>query len=125
MPEATDRVFFRGIVLFAHHGVHPEEETLGQRFEVDLDCWIDATACSLTDNTAKAVRYDHVYETVRAIVVDGERVQLIETLAERIAAGLLADYPAVARVRVEIRKPGAPVPAVFDAVGVEITRRRA
>lgn len=124
MEKTLDRIFCRGIVLFAYHGVFEEEASLGQRFEVDVDYYTDVTAYSRGDVASDAVRYDYVYETVRRTVVDGERVGLIETLAERIAAALLTDFPAIAKVRVEVRKPAAPVPGPIDTVGVEIVRTR-
>lgn len=119
-----DCIFVRGIELFARHGVFAEEAALGQRFEIDIECELDATPYSRTDDEDAAVRYDHIYETVRSTVVDGERVKLIETLAERLAGAVLEGYPAVERVTVEVRKPSAPVPGPFGSIGVRIARER-
>jgi dihydroneopterin aldolase len=119
----TDRIFFRGIVLFARHGVHKEEERLGQRFEIDLDCRLDLSKAGKTDSVHDTVDYGAIYETVRYLVED-ERFLLIEALAERIADHLLADFDKLESIRVEIRKPSAPVPGVFDTVGIEIHRTR-
>ncbi|TCT08330.1 dihydroneopterin aldolase [Tepidamorphus gemmatus] len=121
--DGGDRVFFRGIVLFARHGVKAEEERLGQRFEIDLDCHLDLAPAGSTDDVTLTIDYGEVYTLVRDIV-EGERFYLIEALAERIAGGLLARFARIDDVRVEIRKPAAPVAGVFDTVGVEIIRRR-
>lgn len=121
--DPADRIFFRGIVLFARHGVRAEEERLGQRFEIDLDCRIGLAEAGHADDVRLTVDYAAVYETVRA-TVEGERVRLIEALAERIAGRLLERFDRIAEVRVEVRKPAAPVPGVFDTVGVEIVRNR-
>ncbi len=127
MPDRArvsgDRIFYRGIVLFARHGVKAEEEKLGQRFEIDLDCRLDLAPAGKSDDVGLTVDYGAVYTVVRE-TVEGERFFLIEALAERIAERLLARFAAIAEVRIEIRKPAAPVPGVFDTVGVEIVRRR-
>jgi 7,8-dihydroneopterin aldolase/epimerase/oxygenase len=119
----SDRIFFRDIAIFARHGVFSEEASLGQRFEIDADCFLDVGPYARTDNHRAAVDYGKVYATITA-VAEKERYWLIEALAERLAAKLLADFPLDA-VRIEVRKPGAPVPGIFGTVGVEVTRRKA
>ncbi|WP_436637678.1 dihydroneopterin aldolase [Microbaculum sp. FT89] len=119
----SDRIFFRGIVLFGRHGLFEEEERLGQRFEIDLDCQVDLSRPGRSDHFGDTIDYGRVYETVRAIVED-ERFKLIEALAERIADSLLASFEQLEAVRVEIRKPSAPIPGVFETVGIEIHRDR-
>lgn len=119
----SDRIFLRGIQVHAHHGVFEEEQRLGQRFVFDVDYWLDAKTYARADDFGSAVSYNDVYETVVAIA-RGERVALIEALAERIAAALLERYPAINMVRIEVHKPSAPIAGVFSDVGVEITRRR-
>jgi len=119
-----DRIFCHDIKLFAHHGLFDEEARLGQRFEIDIDCYTSIRAADRKDKKSAPVRYDHVYEIVRRTVVDGPRVGLLEELAENITAAVFADCDAVEQVRIEVRKPGAPIPGAFGAVGVEITRNR-
>lgn len=119
----SDRIFFRDIAIFARHGVFSEEASLGQRFEIDVDCFLDLSAYALTDDYKQAVDYGKVYESIRQ-VAEKERFWLIEALAERLAMKLLDGYPLEA-VRVEVRKPGAPVPGIFGTVGVEVVRRKA
>jgi dihydroneopterin aldolase len=119
----SDRIFLRGIVLFGRHGLIPEEAVLGQRFEVDLDCFLDLSAGGRADRIGQTIDYAAVYETVRH-TVESERFGLIEALAERIAERLFGEFAPLAKVRVEVRKPGAPIRGHFDTVGVEITRER-
>jgi 7,8-dihydroneopterin aldolase/epimerase/oxygenase len=120
----TDRIFLRGMRFFARHGVFEEEARLGQTFEVDLECLLDMRFYSRTDDAAAAVRYDHLFDTVRDVVVSGERVGLIETLGERIAEAVLGRFARLDQVRVVVRKPAAPIDGMFDTLGIEITRGR-
>jgi dihydroneopterin aldolase len=119
----SDRIFIRGIQVHAYHGVFEEEKTLGQRFIFDVDYWVDARGYAQTDEYAGAVSYTDVHETVIGVAT-GPRVNLIEALAERVADALLERFAAIEMVRVELHKPGAPIPGVFSDVGIEITRRR-
>lgn len=121
--SASDRVFLRGLVFFARHGVYAAEAELGQRFEVDVDCMLGPGAVGRSDAHEDTVCYQRVYDAVKA-VIEGPRVALIETLAERVAGELLERFPGLRSVRVEVRKPSAPVTGVFTTVGVEVTRHR-
>jgi len=119
----TDRLFLRAVPFFARHGVHAEEQTLGQRFVVDADWWLDTRPAAWADDAALTVSYQDVYDHIRAVVED-DPVHLIETLAERIASRLLDHFASVDQVRIAVHKPGAPISGVFGDVGVEILRRR-
>ncbi|WP_084539582.1 dihydroneopterin aldolase [Azorhizobium doebereinerae] len=119
----TDRLFLRAVPFFARHGVHAEERTLGQRFVVDADWWLDTRPAAWADNAALTVSYQEVYEHIKAVVED-DPVNLIETVAERIATRLLDHFPAVDQVRIAVHKPGAPITGVFGDVGVDIVRTR-
>lgn len=119
-----DRIIVEGMEFFGYHGAHPEERKLGQRFSVDVSLGLDLHPAGTSDDLTKTINYGGVYQTVR-LVVEGEPQQLIEAVAERIAAAILAAYP-VEEVRVRVNKPGAPIKgAIFSNVAVEITRQRA
>ncbi|MFS8038734.1 dihydroneopterin aldolase [Xanthobacter sp. AM11] len=122
-PHNTDRLFLRALPFYARHGVFEAERELGQRFVIDVDCWLDTRPAAWADDQALTVSYQQVYEHVAAAVSD-DPVHLIETLAERIATRLLDHFEVVEQVRVVVHKPGAPVTGVFGDVGVEIIRRR-
>ena len=119
---SDDRVLLRGLVCFGYHGVAPEETSLGQRFIVDLDLRLPLGEAGRTDDLGRTVDYAAVMADVQHIV-EGPPLQLIEAVAERIAAHVLRTYP-VDAVRVRVRKPDAPIPASFEYVGVEIDRAR-
>jgi dihydroneopterin aldolase len=68
------------------------------------------------------VDYGVLAKTI-ASIVGGEPVNLLETLAQRIADACLADAR-VQRVAVSVHKPAAPIPLAFDDVVVTIERSR-
>lgn len=120
----ADRVFLRGIELFAHHGLYPEEAALGQRFVVDVDWWLDAHPAASQDDYDQTVGYQEVFATVSA-VSSGHRFHILEAFAEAIAEAVLARFARIEQVRVVVHKPSAPIAGVFRDVGVDITRKRA
>ncbi|MFG1365591.1 dihydroneopterin aldolase [Xanthobacter versatilis] len=122
-PHNTDRLFLRALPFYARHGLFEAERELGQRFVVDVDCWLDTRPAAWADDAALTVSYQQVYEHVSAVVTD-DPVRLIETLAERIATRILDHFETVEQVRVVVHKPGAPISGVFGDVGIEIIRSR-
>lgn len=114
----VDVISIRGLACRGFHGVLPVERTHGQGFLVDLDLFVDRFHPS--DDLEATVDYAAVAYDVQRIV-SGEPVALIETLAERIAEICLA-YGPVARVRVVVHKPDAPVRA--DLVDISVTVER-
>lgn len=123
MGEASDSVFLERMQFYGYHGVHPEERALGQRFLVDVALAADLRPAGTSDALAATINYSAVYQRVRAIV-EGPPRNLIEAVAEEIAAALLAEFPAT-RVTVTVRKPEAPLRgAMLAAAGVRITRTR-
>lgn len=122
--EATDRIILDRIALFAYHGLHPEEERLGQRFFVSLDVGIDLREAGRNDDWNATACYANLTQLVQEIGV-GQRFRTIEGLAEAIAAASLAAIDRIERVTVRVDKPAAPVPAIIDGIAVEITRTRA
>ncbi|WP_372454598.1 dihydroneopterin aldolase [Streptomyces buecherae] len=117
-----DRVALRGLRARGHHGVFPEERAKGQTFVVDLVLGLDTRPAAADDDLTKTVHYGVVAEEVVAVVA-GEPVDLIETLAERIAQKCL-EHAAVREVEVVVHKPEAPITVPFDDVTITITRSR-
>jgi 7,8-dihydroneopterin aldolase/epimerase/oxygenase len=121
---ATDEILLEGMRFYAYHGVNPEERALGQRFTVDVVLTVDLRRAGQSDNLADTVSYSAVYKLVRRIVEDEPR-DLIEAVAEAIAAEILTGFPPVHRVTVTVRKPEVPMKgSMLDAAGVRITRSR-
>jgi dihydropteroate synthase len=120
--EDGDRIRLIGLRFEAPHGVLAAERDAAQRWEVDVELTADAASAAAADVLSATVDYALVYEAARD-VVEGEPVQLVETLAERIAARVL-ERLGVDAVTVRVRKPDAPLPGPFATVEVEVRRRR-
>lgn len=121
--DSPDLILLTGVRAFGRHGVLPQERAAGQDFVVDLVLHVPSVAdAARTDDLALTVNYATVAQAV-VDVVEGPAVDLIETLAERIAQACLQD-PKVRRVTVTVHKPQAPIPVPFADVAVQITRSR-
>jgi dihydroneopterin aldolase len=118
----TDRISLTGITGSGRHGVYGHEREQGQRFVVDLVLRVDTSAAAKNDDLADTIDYGPIATRVVEII-EGESVQLIEALAQRIADACLADAR-VEAVAVTVHKPQAPIPVPFDDVAVTIERTR-
>ena len=110
--------------MFAHHGVLPEETRLGQRFYISLDCRLDLGDAGISDDVARTVSYADLAAVVVELATQ-KRFDLIEALAETIAAAILERFARIDSVAVRVDKPSAPVPAIIEGVAVEVVRTRA
>lgn len=121
----NDRISLLGMRFVARHGVHPPEKVTPQRFEVDVILHADLAPAGTSDDLSRTVDYGTLYRRVAAVVT-GRSFDLIEALAEAVAAEALAfsDASVVEAVDVRVRKPDAPIGGALDTVEVSITRRR-
>lgn len=115
-----DTITLTGLRATAHHGVFDFERRDGQVFIVDVTVWLDLSAAASGDDLERTIHYGVLAEEVVA-AVESEPVDLIETVAERIAGVTLAHAAATA-VRVTVHKPNAPITVPFADVAVTITR---
>ena len=122
MPQQLE-IRLTNIRVFGHHGVLEEERRLGQRFEIDVVCRLPAGHVVVDSDLSSTVNYAEVFERVR-VIAEGEPFRLIESLAAVIARRLLADFPLVAEVEVEVRKPSAPIAGVLDHASVRLRLAR-
>ena len=118
----SDVIRLRGLRARGFHGVFPQERERGQTFVVDVELEIDTAAAAATDALGDTIDYANLAERI-VDVVSGEPVNLIETLAERLAAICLAD-PRVQTATVEVHKPEAPVTVPVEDISVTIRRPR-
>ena len=121
---SEDRILLTDMVFHGYHGTLPAENELGQPFVVSIELHLDLQPAGTSDDLSRTVDYGGVHRMARDIV-EGPSVQLIETLAERIAAGVLQDHPAVEAVKVKVAKPHVRLgDTVLAGSAVEILRRR-
>ena len=118
----SDRIALRGLRVRGRHGVLPEERRDGQVFVVDAVLTVDTRPAAVSDDLALTVDYAALAQRL-ADVVAGEPVDLLETLAARLASVCLADV-LVAEVELTVHKPEAPVGLPFGDVSVTVVRRR-
>jgi len=118
----SDHIALRGLVVRGYHGVFEHERNEGQDFVVDVDLEVDTTTAARSDELGDTVDYGAIADAIAA-VVSGEPVNLLETLAQRIASACLADVR-VTSAEVSVHKPQAPIPLTFGDVAVTIVRSR-
>jgi len=116
----SDAITLTGLRVRGFHGVFPEERRDGQDFVVDAVLTLDLRAAAASDDLAQTVHYGELAERL-AEVVEGEPVDLLETLAGRLAEVCLAAGP-VTRVEVTVHKPSAPIARPFSDVSVTVRR---
>jgi dihydroneopterin aldolase len=109
-----------GLRVHGFHGVLPAERRDGQTFVVDVALDVPAPLLDVLGDTV-----DYADLSARlAQIVAGEPVDLIETLASRLAGECLRD-PRVSSVEVTVHKPEVPLPVEVDEVSVTLVRDRA
>jgi dihydroneopterin aldolase len=118
-----DKIYLNGLEFYAYHGVFPEENKLGQKFIADVILFTSLQQAGETDDLAHTVNYAEAYEQIKAIMTAAP-VQLIETLAERIASALLERHARVQQVQVKVTKPTPPIAGIYHSVAVEVVRER-
>lgn len=126
VTQATRRMFIRDLTIAASIGVYAHEHDQRQRVRINVELAVlddgaqnFSRAAVGADDLARVVDYETIVDNIRAIATAGH-IQLVETLAERLAESCLADVR-IRRVLVRVEK--LDVFADAAAVGVEIERR--
>ena len=122
--KGRDRITISRIGVFAYHGLYAEEERLGQRFFISVECRLDLSDAGRKDDLEQSVSYADIAARVQEIAV-GQRFRIIEALGEAIAQDLLHSFPRIDELSITVEKPGAAVAALLDNIAVTITRSRA
>lgn len=117
----SDVIALRGLAVEACHGVLPQEKVTPQPFVLDIDLDLDLSWAGAADDLADTVSYADIAHRA-ATVVSGPPVDLIETLADRVASACLGCSELIEAVAVTVHKPRAPIGLPFADVAV--TRRR-
>ena len=117
------RITLTGLEVWAHHGVLPHEAELGQRFVVDVEVEVVPDAPVVDDDLTTTVDYGALAGVV-ASTVASPRAALLETVAERTCAAVLAHDDRIDAVTLVLHKPAAPLTVPVADVAVTLTRRR-
>jgi len=118
----TDQLSVTGIECYGHHGVFEHEKRDGQTFVVDLTLGLDTAPAAASDDLRDTVDYGSLVAAVKH-AVEVDPVDLVETLAQRLAGVCLTDVR-VEWARITVHKPDAPIEATFGDVTLTITRSR-
>jgi len=117
-----DVIRLSGLRVHGRHGVYDFERDAGQDFVIDVELALDLAPAATSDDVTDTVHYGELAGRLAEIVA-GEPVNLIETLADRLATACLADQR-VATATVTVHKPQAPIPHEFTDVAVTLRRSR-
>lgn len=116
-----DKITIKNLEIFANHGVFPEENVLGQKFVVSAVLYTDIREAGKSDDLTKSIHYGEVSHQIKNYV-ENHTFQLLERVAEGLAGELLLSVPRLEGIKLEIKKPWAPVGLPLETVAVEIER---
>ena len=109
--------------FYGYHGVSSEEQSVGAKFEADVDIYTDFSDAAANDDLSKTIDYYQVYSFINELVVK-KKYFLIEALATNIADGLLDKFENALKVAVRVRKNNPPIGGVVDCVEAEVIKER-
>jgi dihydroneopterin aldolase len=121
--QLCDRIELTGIRAYGYVGLIPEEQVLGQWFEVDMTLWMDLAKAGRSDRIQDTHDYRQTIELVTTLVKTS-KFALIEALAEAIAQAVLAQDSRLVQVQVRVSKPAAPIPDYAGRITVNVVRQQ-
>ncbi|MGD8781855.1 MAG: dihydroneopterin aldolase [Ignavibacteria bacterium] len=107
--------------FYAYHGAMTEEQSIGGKFEIDVDIYTDFTKAAETDDLKETIDYKDVYNFIKKNV-NKKKYYLIETLAKVLADKILENYKTALKVAVRVRKSNVPIGGVIDCVEAEVIK---
>lgn len=117
-----DKIKIKNLEVFAKHGVFPEENKLGQKFLVSAVLYTDTRKAGKTDDLAASIHYGEICQFIDNYM-KSHTFQLIERAAENLAEELLLHTPRLEKVRMEVKKPWAPIGLPLETASVVIERQ--
>ena len=117
-----DVIQLTGIRCYGYTGYLPEEQVLGQWFEVDLRIWLDLSSAGKSDRIEDTLDYRGIIISIKEIISTA-KFALVEKLAEAIITHVLAE-DMVEQVELKLHKPGAPIPDFGGKITIELTRQK-
>ncbi len=118
-----DCIHLTGIRGYGYTGFLPEEQVLGQWFEVDVKLWLDLSTAAKTDAITDTIDYRSVISLVQNLVKTS-KFALVERLAGAIADSIIQECDRVIQVQVNLSKPAAPIPDFGGKITIELTRTK-
>ena len=118
-----DTIYIKGLEIFAYHGVNPEEKRDGQVFLLDIAMVADLTKARESDSLDDTVNYAAVRKTVQKAFTE-TKYNLIERAAQAVCEAVLAEHEKGEKITLLLKKPEAPMNAIFEYVAVEVTASR-
>jgi dihydroneopterin aldolase len=109
--------------FYGYHGVLSEEQSVGGKFEADVDIYTDFSKAAEKDSLNQTVDYEKVYKFMYQLAL-GQKYYLIEALAAKIADELLNKFLQIQKVAVRVRKNNPPLGGLVDCVEVEVVKER-
>jgi 7,8-dihydroneopterin aldolase/epimerase/oxygenase len=119
----TNIIRIKKATFYAYHGVLSEEQSVGGKFEADVDMYTNFREAALNDNLKKTIDYNAVYKFMYKLAL-AQKYYLIEALAYKIASELLKKFTTIEKVAVRVRKNNPPLGGVVDVVEVEVVMER-
>ncbi|MDF2589726.1 MAG: dihydroneopterin aldolase/2-amino-4-hydroxy-6-hydroxymethyldihydropteridine pyrophosphokinae [Anaerocolumna sp.] len=116
-----DQITITNLEVFSHHGVFKEENILGQKFLVSVILYAPLAQASNNDDLTKSVNYGDVCHFIKS-EMEQNTYKLIETLTEHLARKILIRYPIIEKIRLEVKKPWAPILLPLETVSVVMER---
>jgi len=113
----------RKATFYGYHGVRSEEQSVGGKFEADVDIYTDFEVAAKEDSLEKTIDYHKVYSFMYHLALE-QKYYLIEALASKIANELLIKFERIAKVAVRVRKNNPPLGGVVECVEVEVVKDR-
>ena len=99
-----DQIHIKNLEVYAHHGVFPEENALGQRFVISASLFTDTWAAGQTDELSHSIHYGEVSQRMKRYM-ETHTHKLLERVVQGLAEDLLETYPLLQKVRLELKKP--------------------
>lgn len=116
-----DKIHIKDLEIYCNHGVFPEENKLGQKFLISAVLYTDIREAGLTDDLTKSIHYGEVSHFIKSFM-EKRTYKLLEAVVEQLAWELLETIPRLRAVKLELKKPWAPVGLPLDTVSVEMER---
>ena len=121
--KTTNIIRIKNATFFAYHGAMKEEQSIGGKFDVDVDMHTNFEPAAKDDDLHKTINYQLVYKEIQS-VISGKSFALIETVATRIADSLMEKHPTIEKIAVRVRKNCVPIGGVIDYTEVEVIKEK-